>query len=110
MGLQCEFQQFHAPNLPAWQRVKIEHWTENKLLLKKDNSRASNTSNSYGFKRSQQLEAVERVEPESARRVRVRHRRRRAPQRSRARSESSHECRTLVDTACTAYRVRVTAG
>ena len=36
MRLKCEFQQVHAPNLPACQRVEIEQWTENVLLLKKD--------------------------------------------------------------------------
>jgi len=43
-------QQFHAPNLPACQRVKIEQWTESVLLLKKDDSRGSGTDpNSCGF-------------------------------------------------------------
>ena len=43
MGLQCEFQQFHAPNLSVGQRVENEQWTENVLLLKKDNSRGTGT-------------------------------------------------------------------
>src|SRR5438067_907252 len=43
MRLKCEFQQVHAPNLPACQRVEIEQWTENVLLLKKDNSRGFGT-------------------------------------------------------------------
>src|SRR5213083_1006727 len=38
IGLECEFQRFHAPNLSASRRVEIEQWTETVLLLKKDDS------------------------------------------------------------------------